>query len=129
MPKPLLFRLFELGARAVKEPVKEASETLIESAKDNAKAVGRSALDYTIFVLIGIVGYVFVFLGLALVLQAQLGLAPALMLIGGIHVIVGVGGVIVLRKRKSKDDDAAPEDPAVRASQTFSPILPPASQS
>ena len=110
MGKPLLFRLFELGARAVKEPVKEASESLIENAKDGAKAVGKSALDYTIFVLIGIVGYVFVFLGLALVLQQALGLAPALMLIGGIHVVVGVGGVLVLRKRKSQSsaDEAAP---------------------
>jgi hypothetical protein len=79
MRKPLLFRLFELGARAVREPVQEASQSLIENAKDGAKAVGRSALDYTIFVLIGLVGYVFVFLGLALVLQSTLGLAPALM--------------------------------------------------
>jgi Flp pilus assembly protein TadB len=119
MPKPLLFRLFELGARAVKEPVKEASETLIESAKDNAKAVGRSALDYTIFVLIGIVGYVFVFLGLALVLQSALGLAPALMLIGGIHVVVGVAGVMVLRNRK-KEPEA--QDPATLSSDAFAPI-------
>lgn len=118
MPKPLLFRLFELGARAVKEPVKEASETLIESAKDNAKAVGRSALDYTIFVLIGIVGYVFVFLGLALVLQAALGLAPALMLIGGIHVVVGVAGVMVLRNRKKEPE----VDPATLSSDAFAPI-------
>lgn len=122
MRKPLLFRLFEIGARAVKEPVQEASQALIENAKDGAKAVGRSALDYTIFVLIGLVGYVFVFLGLALVLQSALGLAPALMLIGGIHVAVGVAGVIVLKRRKARLE-APKED--VLASDELAPVLPP----
>ncbi len=120
MRRPLLFRLFELGARAVREPVKEASESLIENAKDGAKAVGKSALDYTIFVLIGLVGYVFVFLGLAFVLQSALGLAPALMLIGGIHVAVGVAGVMVLRKRKAQ----LAEEAAARASEQFAPPKP-----
>ena len=119
MRKPLLFRLFELGARAVKEPVQTASQSLIENAKDGAKAVGRSALDYTIFVLIGVVGYVFVFLGLALVLEAHLGLAPALLLIGGVHVAVGVTGVIVLKRRKARAEEP---DPAALNSEAFAPI-------
>ncbi len=123
MTRPLLFRLFEIGARAVKEPVQEASQALIENAKDGAKAVGRSALDYTIFVLIGLVGYVFVFLGLAFVLQSALGLAPALMLIGGIHVTVGVAGVMVLKRRKARAEESV-EDAATRASETFAPALP-----
>lgn len=126
--RPLLFRLFELGARAVKEPVKEASENLIENAKDSAvstaKVVGKTALDYTIFVLIGLVGYVFMFLGLAFILRDSLGLAPALLIIGGVHVIVGVTGVVLRSRRKQEEQQPNPEDPAMRASETFAPVLP-----
>lgn len=128
MRKPLLFRLFELGARAVREPVQEASQSLIENAKDGAKAVGRSALDYTIFVLIGLVGYVFVFLGLALVLQSSLGLAPALMWIGGVHVVVGIAGVMVLKRRKARQDlpkqDVDAVAPAVPPPPPAQPVSP-----
>lgn len=103
-----LQKLFAYTARAAAEPIQDATQNVIEAAK----AKGRSALDITIFVLVGLVGYVFVFLGLALLLEAHLGLAPALLLIGGVHVAVGVIGVIALVKRKGKVDPQPVGEPA-----------------
>jgi hypothetical protein len=99
--KPSLLSRFVAGAIAtVATPVAAVSQNVVA----NAKAMGRSALDVTIFVLVGIVGYVFVMLGLAWLLARHLGMPATLLLIGGVHVVVGVIGVVVLVRRAPSEE-------------------------
>ena len=95
-PRGLLGRFVSYALRAAAKPVQEASQDVITGAK----AAGRSALDITIFVIIGLVGYVFVLLGLGLLLAPVLGFPVAILLLGAPHLIVGVIGVIVQVRRK-----------------------------
>jgi hypothetical protein len=110
-PRGLLRRLMAYAATAVAPSVESVSQTVVEGAKD----MGKAALDITIFVLIGLVGYVFVMLGLALVLGPQFGAGPTLLVIGGIHLVIGVLGVIVLVRRKRTRAAAEDTTPALEA--------------
>ncbi len=81
-----------------------------------AKAMGKSALDVTIFVLVGLVGYVFVMLGLAWLVAPYLGMPVTLLVIGGAHVAVGTIGVIKrVRKPATPADAPSPSSAAEEA--------------
>ena len=119
-PRGLLGRFVSYALRAAAKPVQEASQDVVAGAK----AAGRSALDITIFVVIGLVGYVFVLLGLGFLLAPVLGFPLAILLLGVPHLVVGVVGVLVQVRRKqrsaaalspSPDEATVPSDDAAPA--------------
>ena len=97
--RSFLSRLAQVAVAALAPHVEVAQHNVIEQAKE----VGDKALDVTIFVLVGLVGYVFAMLGLAWVLAPHLGMPGTFFAIGGAHIAVGVTGVIVRLKRKEKE--------------------------
>ena len=103
-PAGLLRRLVATAVAMVATPVEVVSRDVVAGAK----AMGRSALDVTIFVLVGLVGYVFVMLGAAWLLAAYLGMPATLLVIGGAHVAVGVVGVVVQVRRSSASSATEP---------------------
>ncbi len=106
-----LMRRLVAGAFAMAAPsVHEVRRDVVASAK----TMGKSALDVTIWVLVGLVGYVFVMLGIAWLIAAYAGMPATLLIIGGVHVAVGTTGVI-LRVRKS---NAAAPSPVPVTPQT-----------
>jgi hypothetical protein len=108
----LLGRFVSYALRAAAKPVQAASQDVVAGAK----AAGRSALDITIFVVTGLVGYVFVLFGVGLLLAPVLGFPIAILLLGAPHLLVGVIGVTVLvrRKRSPAPAPAAEEAPLPR---------------
>ena len=102
-PRGLLGRFVSYALRAAAKPMQEASQDVVAGAK----AAGRSALDITIFVVIGLVGYVFVLFGLGLLLAPVLSFPLASLLLGAPHLVVGVIGVLVQVRRKQRSAAAA----------------------
>lgn len=84
----------------------------------SAKTMGKSALDVTIWVLVGLVGYVFVMLGIAWLIAAHAGMPVTLLVIGGVHVAVGTIGVIWRVRKKSATPAPSPPKPVAVAPQT-----------
>jgi hypothetical protein len=93
-----LKRLVQTAVDAVQPNVEEVKQDVVA----NAKAFGGKALDVTIFVLVGIVGYVLCMLALCWLLAPLITMPGALAAIGGIHVAIGVYGVV----RRLRADEA-----------------------
>lgn len=106
-PVGLMRRLVASALAMAAPSVQEVSRDVVTGAKASAMAMGKSALDVTIFVLVGLVGYVFVMLGVAWLVAPHLGMPLTLLVIGGAHVAVGTIGVIV-RVRRGATPAAAP---------------------
>lgn len=98
----LLKNLLKTAVASVQPDVEQKVETVKQDVVANAKAIGGKALDVTIFVLVGIVGYVLCMLALCWLLARVITMPGALGAIGGIHVIVGVYGVM----RRLRADEA-----------------------
>ena len=124
-PRGLLGRFVSYALRAAAKPVQAASQDVVAGAK----AAGRSALDITIFVIIGLVGYVFVLLGAGLLLAPVLSFPLAMLLLGAPHLVVGVLGVIVLVRRKRSaappvvDENAAAPTPRSDVTEPAAPAM------
>lgn len=70
----------------------------------DARTVGQRVASILCFALLTTLGYAFIALAVVAALQTTIGWAPAFLLVGGVHVVLGgVGVAIALRKLKAID--------------------------